>query len=138
VVEEETINARNRLLSEIIAERTQAEENIAKYKTAEAIRNKLLGVREEFSMPAAKTPHENFFQCVSNEIAAQTNRTHLLEMEIRKHKILRIGTETQQRLIGQQKVNQRTESQATGLFHEANAQLQQYQTRIHKLQQLTQ
>jgi hypothetical protein len=37
---------------------------------------------------------------MGNEIATQTGRTHLFEMEIRKRKMLREGIEAQERLIG--------------------------------------
>jgi hypothetical protein len=57
-------------------------------------------------------------------------------MEMKKNNMFTEGIETQQRLIGQQLVNQRTENEASLLFQNANAQIQQYQSRINDLEQL--
>jgi hypothetical protein len=51
-------------------------------------------------MSAAKTPDENFIQEVGNEMTTQADRSHQLEMQIRKHKLLTERIETQQRLNG--------------------------------------
>jgi hypothetical protein len=61
---------------------------------------------QESAMYTAKTPNETFLQSIGNEIATQADRSHQSEMEIIKPKILAKGIVTQQRLMGQQQVNQ--------------------------------
>jgi hypothetical protein len=78
---------------------------------------------QEYVMSDANTPDDEVIQSVGNEMDTQTNRTHQYEMQIRKHKMLTEGIETQQRLIGQQLVNQRTETKVSTLLQNANLQL---------------
>jgi hypothetical protein len=104
--------------------------------TIKSARDNLLVSMQESGMSAAKTPDDEFIQSKGNELAAQADRTHQFEMHIRKHKMLTEGIETQQRLIGQQLVNQRTEVESAVILQNANFQLQQYQAGIQELEQL--
>jgi hypothetical protein len=136
VGDEKTIKTRNTKLNEIAAERAQIEQNTAQYWTIQRARDNILVSMQESAMSAAKTPDDDFIQSVCNEMAAQADRTNQFEMQIRKHKMLTEGIETQQRLIGQQLVNQRTEEAI--LLQNANFQLQKYPTQIQELEQLAQ
>jgi hypothetical protein len=64
---------------------------------------------------------------MGDEMTTQVNRTHLYEMEIRKHKMSIEGIETQQSLMSQQLINQRAENENALLLQHANLQIQQFQ-----------
>jgi hypothetical protein len=83
---------------------------------------------QESAMSATKTLDYTFLHSMANQIATQPDRNHQFKMEIRKHKILTEGIETQQKLMGQQLINQRTENESPILLQNANIQLQLYQS----------
>jgi hypothetical protein len=67
--------------------------NAAQYKTVQGTRDKLRITMQEVLISAAKTPDDDFFQWMNNEIETQSARTHLYEMEIRKLKMFTEGIE---------------------------------------------
>jgi hypothetical protein len=49
---------------------------------------------QDSAIYTAKAPDDNFFQRMNSEIGTQAGRTHLYEMEIRKHEMMTGRIET--------------------------------------------